>query len=155
MLVNCDSGFVETQVVSVGATTDCEQHMGADHCRSTFLAIDADGDLVLLFAELYALRVEANLKSFVFENLLYRIRDIGIFVFDHARRHLDDRDLASKASEHLSELEADVAAADDDQVRRKEIHFHHRGIVEIGDIVNAGQIRRDRAPTDIKKYLIG
>ena len=36
---------------------------------------------------------------------------------------------AAEAAVHLGELEADVAAADDDQVRGQEVDVQHRGLV--------------------------
>ena len=52
-----------------------------------------------------------------FEDVGDRGRDVLVLARDQARRHLDDRDLAAEAAEHLREFEADVAAADDDQMR--------------------------------------
>ena len=55
--------------------------------------------------------------------------------------HLDDGDLAAEAAEHLAELEADVAAADDDEMLGEEVELHHRAVGQVGDRVDARQIR--------------
>ena len=44
--------------------------------------------------------------------------NVLVFARDEARRHLDDCHLAAEAAVDLGELESDVAAADNDQVRR-------------------------------------
>ena len=51
-----------------------------------------------------------------FEDRLDRRRHVVVLARDEPRRHLDHRDPAAEAPVHLREFEADVAAADDDQV---------------------------------------
>ena len=68
--------------------------------------------------------------------------------FDHGH-------LASEAAIDLSKLKADVAAAQDHQMRGEEIDVHHRAVGEVGNLVEAGY-RRNRGPRAyIDENLIG
>src|SRR6202030_2334041 len=92
-----------------------------------------------------ALGVQANLDPFGLENVLDGGRHILVFVLDEPRTHLDNRDVAAEAPEHLPELEADVAASDDDQVAGQKIDVHHRTVGEVRDFADPVQ-RRYRSP---------
>ena len=65
--------------------------------------------------------------------------------------HLDDRHLAAEAPEHLPELEADVAAADDDEVAREEVHVHHRAVGEEWHLIDARHGRHAARPPTLMK----
>ena len=67
------------------------------------------------------------------------------------RRHFDDRYPAAKAAIHLAEFEADIAAADNDQMVRQKIDIHHRRIRQVGRFVYAGHWRHHRPAADINK----
>src|SRR6201987_969083 len=66
-------------------------------------------------------------------------------------RHFDDRYLAAKAAIHLAEFEADIAAADNDEMVRQKIDVHHRRIRQVGHFVYAGHWRHQRPAADIDK----
>ena len=66
---------------------------------------------------------------------------------------LDDRHLAAEAAEDLRELQTDVAAADDDQVRRHEIDLQHAAVGEIGDLVEARDLGIKARPPTLRKIL--
>ena len=68
---------------------------------------------------------------------------------DQPRRLLDDGDLGAEAPEHLRELEADVAAADDDEMPGHAIERQHRGVGEKRHVVNAGHVGNERATADV------
>ena len=55
-------------------------------------------------------------------------------------RFFDDGDFAAEAAEHLREFEADVAAADDDEMAREGVEFEDADVGEIGDFIDAGQV---------------
>jgi hypothetical protein len=90
--------------------------------------VDVDAAVALVQAQ--ALRLQPEGDAFAFEHRLDRRRDFRILARDDARRHLDHGDAAAEAPVHLRELEADVAAADDDQVLRQKIDVHHPGARE-------------------------
>src|SRR5690242_10846633 len=70
-------------------------------------------------------------------------------MLNEARSFFYDGDLAAEAPVHLAEFEADVAAADDEQVRRQEIHVHHAAVGEVRDLVEAGHVGDDGPSADI------
>ena len=91
--------------------------------------------------EAQALRVEPEGDAFAFEHRLDRGRHLLVLAGDDARRHLDDGDAAAEAPVHLRELEADVAAADDDQVLGQEIDVHHARAGEERNVADAFELR--------------
>jgi hypothetical protein len=62
---------------------------------------------------------------------------------------LDDRDVAAEATKHLSELERDAAAADDEQVFGERVQLHSRGRIEDGHGVDALDRERLRPGADV------
>ena len=124
------------------------------HLRRTVGAIDACDDLLAALGEADALRVQANLDALALEDLPDRGRDVFVLAADEPRTHLDDRDLGAEATEHLTEFEADVAAADDDEMLRQEIHRHHRAVGEERDLADAGHVGNERAAADVDEDLV-
>ena len=113
-----------------GHAPDGEQQVRAAHARFAVLAVDADRrPPVPCAATLRHSAFEPHVDALGLEDLLHRLRDVLVLARDQARRHLDDGDRAAEAAEHLPELEADVAAADHDQVLRHEVDVHHRLLV--------------------------
>ena len=62
------------------------------------------------------LAVEADVDAFVLEDIGDGLRDVLVLAGDEARPQLDHRDLAAEAAIHLGELEADIAAAEHDEM---------------------------------------
>jgi len=63
-----------------------------------------------------AFGVEADRDALGFEDFADRVRHVLILAATQARRLLDHGDLGAEAPEHLRELEADIASADDDEM---------------------------------------
>ena len=57
---------------------------------------------------------------------------------------LDDRHLGAEAAERLGELEADVAAADDDEVAGQLVEREQRCVVERRHVADAGEVGERR-----------
>ena len=91
------------------------------------------------FSKCDALGVEADVDAFVFENFFDGGGDVFVLVGDEVRLHFDDGDLAAEAAVHLAELDADVAAADDDEMLGNEVDLEHGGVGEVIDLVDAGR----------------
>jgi hypothetical protein len=96
-----------------------------------------------------ALRVQAHVDLLAGENLLDGRGHIFVFPRHQARPHLENRNLASKAPEHLAEFQADIAAADNDQVFGQKVDGHHGTVGEIRDLVQSGHFRHDGAPAHV------
>ena len=67
-------------------------------------------------------------------------RHVVVFARDQSRRLLDDGHFGAEAPEHLRELEADVAAAHDDEVLRDVVERQHRRVREIRHVMNAAEV---------------
>ncbi len=107
------------------ASSRCEPRTS----RRPLRAVDADHDAVAgaWRRAMHSAPVRTAIPS---RSRMSRIAGRHIFVLarDQPRRHLDDGDLAAEAAVHLPELEADVAAADDDQVLGQEVDLHHGAV---------------------------
>ena len=68
---------------------------------------------------------EDVLDAFVFEYFPNGVRHILVFASDQAIATFDDGHPAAKSPVHLPEFQPDIAAADDDQMHRQKIDFHH------------------------------
>ena len=68
--------------------------------------------------------VEQDVDAIIAENGCDGIGDVCVFVTEQLWTAVHDRDAASESPEHLRELDADVAAADDEEVRGKGVQFH-------------------------------
>jgi len=66
---------------------------------------------------------------------------------------LHDRHLRAEAPVHLRELEADVAAADHDQVPRHEVDLHDRLVGQKGHLVQARHLRHQRPAAYVEEDL--
>ena len=99
--------------------------------------------------------VGQDADAFVLQDLADRLRDVRVLARDQPLVALDDGHLAAEAPVHLAELQADVAAAEDHQVRGQEVDGHHRGVVEIGHGIDAGERRDVGATADVDEDLVG
>ena len=60
--------------------------------------------------------MQQDFDALVRHQLPQRVRHVRIFPFEEARAALDDRDAAAEPPHRLGEFQADVAAAEDDEV---------------------------------------
>jgi hypothetical protein len=80
------------------------------------------------------------------------VGDVFVFAGDQAAAHLEDGDLTAEATEHLAELKANVASADDDQMLGQGFEIHQRAVVEVGNFLETVDVGRGaaRPPTSMK-----
>jgi hypothetical protein len=123
--VHCDTGLFQPQVVRIRAAPHSQQYVRPNHLGRARRAIHPRRDFLTSLGEGDALGVQANCDAFVLQNFPDGGGYIFVLPLHQARPHLDDRNLAAKPAEHLTELEADVAAAHHDQVPRQKVHLHH------------------------------
>ncbi len=114
-------------------------------------AIDLGDDLVAAFRKADAFGIQPDIDALALDDVFDRRRHVVILVANQPRRHFDDRYLAAKAAVHLAEFEADIAAADNDEMVRQKIDVHHRRIRQVGHFVSAGHWRHQRPAADIDK----
>src|SRR5918996_2336266 len=124
-LIDGDACVFQTEVTRVRHPAHGEKHVRADDCLVAAAAIDIDGYLVATFFQGDAFSARADMDAFVFEYCPDGFGHVFVFTLNQARPHLDDRDLAAKAAVHLSELQTNIAAANDDQMLGQKVHCHH------------------------------
>ena len=78
----------------------------------------------------FAAQPRADVDPFVAEDAANARDDVGILFVDDLVEHLDDDDLAAEAAEDLRELDADVAAAEDEQRGWEGILIEERHVIE-------------------------
>ena len=127
--------LIEAEVIGVGAAADGEQDVRADDRRVRPSSQSTPTAMHLLRAGSKWMHsaFRRTVDAFRFQNLLDGCGDVFVLVRDQARAFLDDGDFAAEAAEHLPELQADVAAADDHQVARQDVELDHGAVGEIGD----------------------
>ena len=114
--------------------------MGAELLRRALGAVDVDGDPVAARREADAFGMGADADALVLEDAAHGLGDVGVLAADDLRALLDDGDLGAEAAEGLGELEADVAAADDDEVAGQLVEGEQRAVVEGRDVADAGEV---------------
>ena len=129
--------------------------MASDDDWRAGLAVQRHGDSRAITLQTDAIGAGANLYALSFQRRADRFRDVTVFARDQPVVAFDDGDLCAEAPLHLSELKADVASSDDDEVLRHPLECHHVGIVEIRDIGDPGYIGDARPAPDVQKDLRG
>ena len=131
-------GRVETRDLRVRHAADRDEDT-IEGAIARGLAFEEDANGVLGFRDLRHLRVEHDFREQLLEPLLQQVHEIAIGSGKQAAGHLDDRHLAAERRVHAAELEADVAAADDEERPR------HLGQLEGGGgIHHARALERQR-----------
>jgi len=155
-VVGGDAGFVETQVLGVGSAAYGEEDVGAD--GGGLLAFGAGyayADAFGVRGESDAFGVEADVDAFALEDVEDGGGDVFVFVEDKALGALDDGDLGAEAAVHLAKLDADVTAADDDEVFGEGVEREEACVGEEGDFVNAGEVGDGGAAAYVEEDLFG
>ena len=98
-----------------------------------------------------AVGVGAHGDALAFHDLADRLRDILVLARDQPRLPLDHRHLRTEAAEHLRELQPDIAAADHRQMPRQGVQLQDRGVGQVVDRVDAGQVRHRGATADVEE----
>jgi hypothetical protein len=147
--VSLDSRVVKTQVIGVGASPDCHQHVAADHRRAVLFAIDGYCYAVRVLGEADAIRTRTDGDPFAFKDCAHLFRNIRILTCNQPIHALDDRDLRAEAAVHLRKFEADIAPADHDEMLRQLVERDHVGIGEHRYVLDARHVGHDRAAANI------
>ena len=151
-----DASTVEAEVLRVGGAPDGEEDVGAGDGRVVgFGAGGAGLDTQWMRGEVDAFGVEVDGDAFGFEDAEDAGGDVFVFVGGEARAFLDDGDLGAEAAVHLGELDADVAAADDEEVLGEDVEGEEGGVGEVGDGVDAGEIGDGGSAAYVEEDLVG
>src|SRR5439155_20700252 len=125
-LIDFNPRMLQTEVVGVRHTTDCEKGMRADDSVIAAAAINLHGHFVAAFFESDAFSAQTDLDTFAFENCFDVFGNVFVFTLNQSRPPFHNGDFTAEAAVHLSKLQSHIAAADDDQVLGQEVHVHHR-----------------------------
>src|SRR5690606_28080311 len=151
-LVELDADALQTQALEVGLAADGDENgVAVEGFRlATFSRLQ--GQLDAAFRRLGAghLGRELEAHALAAEDALELLADLAVHRRDEAVEELDDRDLRAQPRPHRAQLQADVAAADHDQVLR---HLGQRERTGRGDDAllvdrDAGQVDVGRAGRD-------
>ncbi len=112
-------------------------------------AVDANSHTVGVSGKADALGSCADPQPFGLQNLPDALRHILIFTGDESRRPFDDGDVRAEAPEHLRELQADITAADHDEVPRHPIQRQDGGVGEIRHVVDARHVGHEGTAADV------
>src|SRR3974390_1373358 len=104
---------------------------------------------------MHNLAAEVCFDAFAVQDVHNCAGNVFVLARNEVRRELDHGYLAAETSIDLCEFKPDVAAAKNDQMRRKKIHIHHRAVGEVADFIDPGDRRRQCATSDIDKYPPG
>src|SRR5580704_3842993 len=98
--------------------------------------------------------VGPDVDAFLLQDVLDSGRNILILMLSQVRRSLDNGDFTPKPAVHLREFQADIAAAYDDQVARKEVDIHDGAVVKVWDSFDTGHLRQHCATAYVDEYPI-
>src|SRR5918993_3529330 len=152
-LIHGDACVFQPQVVRVRNAANREQHMGAEDGLIAADAIKIYRHLLTALFQRDAFSVESDVDAFVLEDLLDGFGDVFVFTPNEPWPHLYNRDLTAKAAVHLSKFQTHVAAADDNQMLGQKVYFHHSCVVQVADLIEAGQRWIGGASPDIDEEL--
>src|SRR6185312_7656013 len=135
--------------------TGGDQQVRAHDLAGLAVAVERHDDVVAALRQAETPGVGVHGDPLTAEERRHRLGDLLVLARDQARPDLDDRHFAAETAEHLAELEADIAAAQHQQMARQEINIHHRAVGEVGDAVEAGNLRDRRPAADIEEDPAG
>ena len=96
---------------------------------------------------------EVEADALALEDRLHLARDLAVLAGDQPVAVFDHRHARAEAPVHLRELEADVAAAGDDQVLGQGVERHHRGVGQHRHVGEPVPVRQHRAAADVDEDL--
>ena len=124
-LIDGDARIFQAEVIGVRHPAYCKKRMRTDDCLIAAGAIEIDGHLLGAFLHGDAFSAQSDVDAFVLEDCPDGFGNVFVFTLNQARPHLHDRDLTAKSAVHLSKLQTNIAAANDDQMLGQKVHFHH------------------------------
>ena len=114
--VELNTGRFGVEQVRVRDPPDRDEEVGAGQQALVATLYDRDRNAGVVGGDTPRARVQTELDAFQFENVLDRLRNIGILSEYELRAPHDDRDPCAESSKDLTEFERDVTPSQDDQV---------------------------------------
>ena len=140
-IVRGDSGFGQIQIGGVGLAAGSNQKMRAGDRLAALWRVECKRYFAATILDLLGLRGQLKFNAFGFEDFLQLSHDVFVFAGQNTFAAVDDGYLAAEAAKHLSEFEADVAAAQDQQMLGNFLQIHDRDVGEERHGIEAGDGR--------------
>ena len=99
--------------------------MRAVHAPRRLAAVEVYGHALAPALHRNAFGIETDLNPLLLQNLADRVGDVGVFAADQPLALFNDGDAAAEAAIHLTELQTNIAAANDDEMLGQEVDMHH------------------------------
>jgi hypothetical protein len=153
-LVGRDARSAQIQAIGVRRAPDRDQEMASGDLPLPFRRLDQDLHAAVS-RNAQRVRVLHDVDAVLGQDLLDLGRDVGVLARNQPVVARDDGDARAEAPEHLAELEPDVAAAENDQVRRQDLQFHDARRVEPVHVGEARDVRHRGATTGVDDDPVG
>src|SRR5262249_11275916 len=135
--------------------SDRKQQVRSADPRVHFAADDISRDGVAVACHPLNLAADVGLDTFAVQDIGDGLANVFVLACNQVRRALDYGYFAAETSIDLREFKADIAAAQNDEMRRQEVHVQDRAVGEVANIIKSGNGRRQRASSDVDEYPIG
>ena len=155
--VGVDAGGGEVEGCGVGKTACCCEDVGGqDRLPALVGERNAEDDLAGIdVGHFSGCGVGVDVDVGGGEDRGHLLRYVGVFVGEEPWTTLDDGDFRAEAAEHLGELDAYVAAADDGEVLGDRVKLHDAGGVEVGDLFGVLDLERRRSASCVDEVFVG
>jgi hypothetical protein len=142
---------LQFQVIRIGPASGGDQQVGPAHRFRGSPHFHTQGNSAVLPLDVCRRGTQDKTDAFAFQRVLHGFRDIGVLAGENLVLAVDDGHPAAEPAEHLPELQADVPAAEDEQVVRHFGQLHHAGVVQEVDPVEPFQARDVRPGAGVNK----
>src|SRR5215468_2727309 len=95
-----------------------------------------------------------KVNAILFEDICHRGSNIGIFASKQSCTRLNNGDFASQSTEELTELETDVAAAENHQMFGNDVQLHDGSAGEKPDVLEASNLRNGGAAANVNEETV-
>src|SRR5262245_7589033 len=154
LVVQCYAGRSAVQRIGVGSAAGSEEQVRAPDHPLALRGRDSQTDAWSVRGNTPGLGLEHYFDAVLYQNLPNSVGDVGILIRKKLRVALNYGDLAAEPAKHLSELETDVAATENDQMLGHIEQLHDRGRIERGHLIDSLQRGPSGAATAVDEHQI-
>src|SRR5262249_1205401 len=140
--VHADTSGLKAEVVGVRAASDRQEQVRSGDPRGHSAVGDLSRDGVTVSRHPHDLAADVGLDTFGVQDIGDGLGNVFVLARNQVRGEFDHGYFAAETSIDLCEFKADIAAAQNDEMRWQEIYVHNRAVGEVADIVKSGNRRR-------------
>ncbi len=152
--VGFDPRGVQPQVVAIGPASGGGQKMRSFQRKVFISGSYTQHNPPAFRRDSIRLGAQDKADSFALQCLPQLVGHVGVFAGENLLVAIDDRHLAAEPAKHLPELQADVPAAEDQQVLRQFGQFQDSGVRQVIDLVKSLDLRDIRPSAGIDEDAI-